>query len=257
MDDLKAALHYALQPHHKHDFLYDCLDFSPCRLAHECMMTEIKPSHGRQWNIHPETGRTRRICEALLLLLLFGLTACLSIRLTDCLWPLFFETKTILWAWAEWLGLPAWLSAPIIHAHFAPCHAPTRDASAAFSAVPSVGIVGKKRLFSLGRIPVRPDNGVFLLKNPVIPSDATSHTAYFPPYSPVPRTTPFPSLTGQRRRLSPPAFSYGSLAAWHMWDRQQILPPSCPQAWTAGACWKPSYVFLIIRPVSLVWTAPY
>ena len=71
-----------------------------------------------QWNIHPETGRTRRICEALLLLLLFGLTACLSIRLTDCLWPLFFETKTILWAWAEWLGLPAWLSAPIIHGAF-------------------------------------------------------------------------------------------------------------------------------------------
>ena len=118
MDDLKAVLHYALQPHHKHDFHYDCLDFSPCRLAHECMMAEIKTSHGRQWNIRPEAGWNRIICKALLLLLLFGLTACLSVRLTDCFWPLFFETETILWAWAEWPGMPAWLIAPIIHGAF-------------------------------------------------------------------------------------------------------------------------------------------
>ena len=148
MDDLKAALHYALQPHHKHDFLYDCLDFSPCRLAHECMMTEIKPSHGRQWNIHPETGRTRRICEALLLLLLFGLTACLSIRLTDCLWPLFFETKTILWAWAEWLGLPAWLSAPIIHGAFCAvsCTIPVM-LPPLFLLFPLLGLLGRSGCF--------------------------------------------------------------------------------------------------------------
>ena len=56
MDDLKAALHYALQPHHKHDFLYDCLDFSPCRLAHECMMPEISPSQEKKRNISPEAG---------------------------------------------------------------------------------------------------------------------------------------------------------------------------------------------------------
>lgn len=230
MDDLKAALHYALQPHHKHDFLYDCLDFSPCRLAHECMMTEIKPSHGRQWNIHPETGRTRRICEALLLLLLFGLTACLSIRLTDCLWPLFFETKTILWAWAEWLGLPAWLSAPIIHGAFCAvsCTIPVM-LPPLFLLFPLLGLLGRSGCF-LWAVYLSDLITEFFIENPVIPSDATSHTAYFPPYSPVPRTTPFPSLTGQRRRLSPPAFSYGSLAAWHMWDRQQILPPSCPQA---------------------------
>lgn len=118
MDDLKAALHYALQPHHRHDFLYDCLDFSPCRLAHECMMPEISPSQGKKRNISPEAGWIRRICEALLLLLLIGLTACLSIRLTDCLWPLFFETETVLWAWAEWFGIPAWLAAPMVHGAF-------------------------------------------------------------------------------------------------------------------------------------------
>ena len=82
------------------------------------MMPEISPSQEKKWNISPEAGWIRRICEVLLLLLLFGLTASLSVRLMDCLWPLFFETETVLWAWAEWFGIPAWLAAPMVHGAF-------------------------------------------------------------------------------------------------------------------------------------------
>ena len=118
MDDLKAALHYALQPHRKHDFLYDCLDFSPCRLAHECMAAGKEPSYGRPCNMSPGTQWAGRIGGAFLLLCLFGFTACLSGRLMDCFWPLFFDAETILAAWAEWFAVPSWLTGPIIHGAF-------------------------------------------------------------------------------------------------------------------------------------------
>lgn len=227
MDDLKAALHYALQPHHRHDFLYDCLDFSPCRLAHECMMPEISPSQGKKRNISPEAGWIRRICEALLLLLLIGLTACLSIRLTDCLWPLFFETETVLWAWAEWFGIPAWLAAPMVHGAF-------RAVSCTilvmlpmlFLLFPLLGLLGRCSCFPWA-VYLSDLLTEFLLKNLVIPPAITSHTVSFPPFSQVPQITPFRSLTRQRQQLSRPAFSYGFLAAWHMPDRKQVTAPYC------------------------------
>lgn len=37
LDDVKAAIHYSLQPGHKKEFYYQCLDFSPGRLARECI----------------------------------------------------------------------------------------------------------------------------------------------------------------------------------------------------------------------------
>lgn len=148
MDDLKAALHYALQPHHRHDFHYDCLDFSPCCLAHACMLAEISPPHGRQWYISPETGWTRRMCETLLVLLLFGCTAWLSVRLTDCLWPLFSEAEFILWAWAKWLKMPAWLISPIIHGAFrAASYAILVMLAPLFLLFPLLGLLGRSARF--------------------------------------------------------------------------------------------------------------
>ena len=44
MDDLKAALHYALQPHHRHDFSTTVWTFLPAAWLLECMMPEISPS---------------------------------------------------------------------------------------------------------------------------------------------------------------------------------------------------------------------
>ncbi len=37
LDDVKAAIHYSLQPAHKNQFYYQCLDFSPGRLTRECI----------------------------------------------------------------------------------------------------------------------------------------------------------------------------------------------------------------------------
>lgn len=148
MDDLKAALHYALQPHHKHDFHYDCLDFSPSRLAHACMPAETDPPHGWQRSIAPDAGWTRRIWEALLVLLLFGCTAWLSVRLTDRFWPLFYEAESILWAWAGWLKMPAWLAAPIIHGGFcAVSYAILVMLGPLFLLFPLLGLLGRSARF--------------------------------------------------------------------------------------------------------------
>lgn len=38
LDDVKAAIHYSLQPANQKEFYYQCLDFSPGRLARECTL---------------------------------------------------------------------------------------------------------------------------------------------------------------------------------------------------------------------------
>lgn len=38
LDDVKAAIHYSLQPAKQKEFYYQCLDFSPGKLARECTL---------------------------------------------------------------------------------------------------------------------------------------------------------------------------------------------------------------------------
>lgn len=133
---------------------------------------------------------------------------------------------------------------------------PTRDASAAFSAVPSVGIVGKKRLFSLGRIPVRPDNGVFIEKPCNTVRRYKSYGIFSTLFSCTADHT-IPILD----RAAAAAVPTGILI-WFLGSMAYVGPATDSSAFLSpgmdgGSLLEAIIRFLIIRPVSLVWTAPY
>lgn len=142
IDDLKAAFHYSVQPHHKNEFAYDCLDFSPGRLANECMLTgyglydmdrtypdgsgtahTASAGHLSSPGPVPLTGSlavraAAVIIRSVLLVSLLCLIFTWAQWLTDRLWPVFFQAEENLAAWAAWAGAPLWLTGCIIQGAF-------------------------------------------------------------------------------------------------------------------------------------------
>lgn len=145
MDDLKAAFHYSVQPRHRREFLYDCLDFSPGKLARECILVEQGRmaqgcvvqgcinqermeqdlSKDREWESYQVYKRSSPSAPAaspaalvLLLASVFWITCAWSGWFMERLWPVLFMAKANLAAWCAWAGLPAWLTGCVVHGAF-------------------------------------------------------------------------------------------------------------------------------------------
>lgn len=111
LDDLKAAVCYAGKQGNKKEFRYDCLDFSPKRLAGECI------------SANPGYGVRRVIADSILtspllgkFILLFFLAGGLRLAMaaagvpSQLMWDTLARAETWLQRGMESLGLPYWLS---------------------------------------------------------------------------------------------------------------------------------------------------
>ena len=131
LDDIKAAIHYAARPDHKDQFHYECLDFSPIKLADECSLSagpqdkELLELAGR---IAAQAGPGRprmtigialsRLFMILILLSVLWMTASGTGWISRPLYLVLSEAEHSLTGWALWLGIPDWLTGCLVHGMF-------------------------------------------------------------------------------------------------------------------------------------------
>lgn len=111
LDDLKAAVYYSCKAENRGKFSYDCLDFSPKRLAGECV------------SAIPGTGVRRVIADSILtspvtgrILMLFLLAGVLRLAMaaavlpSQAVWEALAQVEGWLYRILHYAGIPAWLS---------------------------------------------------------------------------------------------------------------------------------------------------
>lgn len=118
MDDLKAAFHYSVQPRHKTEFLYNCLDFSPAKLARECIL--IQPPDTCSFNESRSSAVQKNSLTVLAVLLafVFWITSLWTGWFMDHLWPVLSYAEANLAAWSTCLEMPVWFTGCIVHGAF-------------------------------------------------------------------------------------------------------------------------------------------
>lgn len=118
MDDLKAAFHYSVQPHHKREFLYNCLDFSPAKLAKECVIIKQPSLHHSNESRCAVASKNSLTSLAVLLTFVFWISSSWTGWFMERLWPVLFQAETNLAAFVSWLGMPVWFTGCIVHGAF-------------------------------------------------------------------------------------------------------------------------------------------
>ena len=120
LDDIKAAIHYAAKPGNRKAFCYDCLDFSPKKLAAECICASSDTDGARRVLLDllltgPVTGK---------IILLFLLAGVLHLTMiaagfpSRLLWEALSRLELSLDRAMTYLGAAPWLTGCLVHGGF-------------------------------------------------------------------------------------------------------------------------------------------
>ncbi len=120
LDDIKAAIHYAAKPGNRKAFCYDCLDFSPKKLAAECICASSDTDGARRVLLDllltgPVTGK---------IILLFLLAGVLHLTMiaagfpSQLLWEALSRLELSLDRAMTYLGAAPWLTGCLVHGGF-------------------------------------------------------------------------------------------------------------------------------------------
>lgn len=111
LDDLKAAVHYAEKRGNNKKFRYDCLDFSPKRLAGECISAE--PGYGVR-RVIADSILTSPVAGKFILLIFLAGALRLAMAAAGLPSQLIWDTLARAETWLDTglgnLGVPPWLS---------------------------------------------------------------------------------------------------------------------------------------------------
>lgn len=118
MDNLKAAFHYSVQPQHRAEFLYNCLDFSPAKLARECITIQRSNTYRDNENRSKTVQKTSLTGLAVLLAFVFWITSAWTGWFMERLWPVLFQAEANLAALSSWLGMHVWFTECLVHGAF-------------------------------------------------------------------------------------------------------------------------------------------
>lgn len=120
LDDIKAAVHYAARPSNRKAFCYDCLDFSPGKLAREC--TRVTSHMPRARRVILDALLTGPVAGKVILLFLLALILRLTMTAADLPARLLLDglsgAELYLDRFMCYIGAAPWLTGSLVHGGF-------------------------------------------------------------------------------------------------------------------------------------------